>query len=216
MLFSKTFSLGVAMFAMSAYAQGESPIKGYGVVPITWGVEVSPGKTVELNGTVQDLIAKINNDHPESEFASALTSKLAQVETRMTEEEFSPVDHTNLFKRDDVLCCNFGKPCQNDIIVGIKYLRGVGGQPTNGPGPGNCGRVSCSFNSAIWWCNDNHSAKTLPSFNNIADGAQVILNSCRHPAHKGACGICWNSNAAISGQDFHSDNWNVIVRSDKC
>ncbi|KAL2854258.1 hypothetical protein BJY01DRAFT_232004 [Aspergillus pseudoustus] len=40
------------------------------------------------------------------------------------------------------------------IREGITYLRSVSGRPTNGPGPGNCGRVSCPYNSAIWWCND--------------------------------------------------------------
>lgn len=40
------------------------------------------------------------------------------------------------------------------IVEGISYLRGVPGSPSNGPGPGNCGRVSCSYESAIWWCND--------------------------------------------------------------
>jgi hypothetical protein len=40
------------------------------------------------------------------------------------------------------------------IRNGIRYLRGLNGNPTNGAGPGNCGRVSCSYDSAIWWCND--------------------------------------------------------------
>lgn len=117
---------------------------------------MSPGQTVSFNGTVQELVAKISKDHPESEFATSFNSTLANVEARMLAgEQVSAVDSApSLFKRDDVICCNFGKPCQNDIIVGITYLRGVSGQPTNGPGPGNCGRVSCSFNSAIWWCND--------------------------------------------------------------
>jgi hypothetical protein len=42
----------------------------------------------------------------------------------------------------------------NPIRRGIEYLRYVQGRPRNGPGPGNCGRVSCSYNAAIWWCND--------------------------------------------------------------
>jgi hypothetical protein len=27
-------------------------------------------------------------------------------------------------------------------------------QPKSRPGPGMCGRVSCSYQTAIWWCND--------------------------------------------------------------
>lgn len=37
---------------------------------------------------------------------------------------------------------------------GIKYLQGVPGEPASSPGPGMCGRVSCSYDTAIWWCND--------------------------------------------------------------
>ena len=40
------------------------------------------------------------------------------------------------------------------IKIGIEYLRGVPGKPASGPGPGNCGRVSCWGESAIYWCND--------------------------------------------------------------
>ncbi len=36
----------------------------------------------------------------------------------------------------------------------IKRLYGISGKPVNGPGPGNCGRVSCSSFSGIYWCND--------------------------------------------------------------
>lgn len=47
------------------------------------------------------------------------------------------------------------------ILGGIDYLRKIrkGRHPRNGPGPRNCGKVSCSDNSAIFWCND--VSKTL-------------------------------------------------------
>lgn len=47
------------------------------------------------------------------------------------------------------------------IWQGIDYLESVPGTPGNGPGPGNCGRVSCSYSSAIYWCNDVSSLSTL-------------------------------------------------------
>lgn len=55
-------------------------------------------------------------------------------------------------------CTHRWTPCDAWIISdGVIYLRGVKGKPKNGPGPGNCGRVSCSYNSAIYWCNDVRS-----------------------------------------------------------
>ncbi|KAB8203958.1 hypothetical protein BDV34DRAFT_226891 [Aspergillus parasiticus] len=89
---------------------------------------------------------------------------------------------------------DFATARRGDIEAGIKHLGGVSGQPSNGPGPGNCGLLSCSWGAAIWWCNDNTFTKVLPSFNNIADGAYVILNNCQRGGVK------------LSGQDFHSDN----------
>lgn len=32
----------------------------------------------------------------------------------------------------------------------VGYFRRISGRPYEGLGPGNCGRVSCSWNAAIW------------------------------------------------------------------
>jgi hypothetical protein len=37
------------------------------------------------------------------------------------------------------------------IDKGVQYLYDVKGKPSNEAG--KCGRVSCEWNSAIWWCN---------------------------------------------------------------
>lgn len=41
----------------------------------------------------------------------------------------------------------WGRCSTNRVQQGIYYLGDV-------PGPGSCGRVSCSYNAAIYWCND--------------------------------------------------------------
>ncbi|KAL2813072.1 hypothetical protein BDW59DRAFT_167617 [Aspergillus cavernicola] len=93
-------------------------------------------------------------------------------------------------------------------MEGIMYLEDVDGRPTEGPGPGECSRVSCSWDSAIWWCNDTRETKSLRSFNDIAIGVQAIWSECsfREPGY----------NMVVSGQAFHKTNWNVIVRKDSC
>jgi hypothetical protein len=81
------------------------------------------------------------------------------------ENEYPPVNVTTpsnrsgtLAKRYDVsshFCEGRWVTTESSFIRhGISYLNGVRGQPRNGPGPSNCGRVSCSYDSAIWWCND--------------------------------------------------------------
>ncbi|KAE8135101.1 hypothetical protein BDV38DRAFT_294917 [Aspergillus pseudotamarii] len=97
-----------------------------------------------------------------------------------------------------------GDFAERRIEEGIRYLHSVPGQPTNGPGPGNCGRVSCSYNSAIWWCNDNTSPKTLPGFYNIAQGAQVVINQCDP------------TGVYVSGEENHADKWRAVVRYNVC
>ena len=111
-----------------------------------WEFEVSPGgPTVRLSGTIQEVhkeLLKLNPDwdksylkHP-STHGSTLAKRLD-------------------FSRDEYLCRDIWATCSADAIEnGVNYLRGVPGAPANGPGPGNCGRVSCSHDSAIWWCND--------------------------------------------------------------
>lgn len=119
------------------------PIPGYKIVDIAWEIEVSPGRIEILNGTVQEVVAQaiaINPDY-----------KLRDVPPEPA-PAFKP--RGRLQGREVKFCNNFGTAGVNDIIAGVDYLRGVSGQPSMGPGPGACGRVSCSYNSAIYWCND--------------------------------------------------------------
>lgn len=109
-----------------------------------WEVEVSPGgPTVILKGTIEEIrkeLLKLNPTWDTDYLKPKPSPKLAR--------RFD-------FSRDKYVCRGRWPQCSADSIQdGINYLRGVSGQPTNGPGPGNCGRVSCSYDSAIWWCND--------------------------------------------------------------
>ncbi|KAM5475898.1 hypothetical protein MauCBS54593_000580 [Microsporum audouinii] len=180
--------------ALSGVGAYEAPLAGYGIQTITWEVKTSPnGPTVALNGTVEEVhhqLLKINPNY---------------------EAEFGTIDRKKEHARDihalgkrNVDCGRFRECSRQRIVEGIAHLYQVPGRPSNGPGPGNCGRVSCSYDSAIWWCNDNRETKTLPGFYNIAEGAQVILNTCNPGGNY------------VSGQEFHSDNWNVIVQYSQC
>ncbi|OAQ60323.1 hypothetical protein VFPPC_10740 [Pochonia chlamydosporia 170] len=163
----------------------EAPIPGYGVDVIQWNVEVAPGQTEVLNGTVQEVYAHALQINPKFTLAK------------------SP-DARDIHQKRNVHCGNWPLADKGRIQEGIHYLRGVPGAPRNGPGPGNCGRVSCSHNSAIWWCNDNTTPKTLDNWHWIANSAQHIINTCGP------------SVGSVSGQNFEDGNWNTIVRGDSC
>ncbi|KAK7917538.1 hypothetical protein PG985_011146 [Apiospora marii] len=45
-----------------------------------------------------------------------------------------------------------------------------------------CQRVSCSYKSAIYVCNENNEAPVSPSCDAVADHAQYILDNCQETA----------------------------------
>lgn len=117
------------------------------------------GPTVILNGTAQEVYAQLLNLNPNYEAqlgtidqkaaASAITRRSALLHRKRQHQVVGPY-------WDGDWKCGYGDKGADigAIRVGVHYLRGLNGRPANGPGPGNCGRVSCSYNSAIWWCND--------------------------------------------------------------
>jgi hypothetical protein len=116
-----------------------APIPGYTVEYLQWEIEVSPGQKHLLNGTVQEVMAQ----------AIAINPAFKLVERNPANAKDS-----SIVKRGDKICNNFPQGKKGPLQDGVNYLRGLNGMPTNGPGPGACGRVSCSYASAIWWCND--------------------------------------------------------------
>ncbi|KAL2801847.1 hypothetical protein BJX63DRAFT_146361 [Aspergillus granulosus] len=189
-----------------------------------WNVSPSPGAPpITLNGTVEQVYAKLleinpnydkdwGNANDEGKIEGVIHSNFdldVDVDTAVGSETDI---HAGLESRDDLepLHPREGLTCEADrnadmwhIHDGIRYLRKVKGQPVNDPG--QCGRVSCSGNSAIWWCNlDPDHRKVLPSFNNIADGAQVIADNCRRGPNR------------VRGKLGHRDRWQVIVQHAKC
>ncbi|KAI1139440.1 hypothetical protein F5Y05DRAFT_412540 [Hypoxylon sp. FL0543] len=89
------------------------------------------------------------------------------------------------------------------IQQGVDYLKGIKGTCSMGPGPRVCTRISCSYKSAIWWCNDNdYSIREDCSV--WSDYAQDILNSCQ--TH--------DASSRVRGQEFSTDNWNIMIGFD--
>ncbi|KAI0489664.1 hypothetical protein F4859DRAFT_509250 [Xylaria cf. heliscus] len=93
------------------------------------------------------------------------------------------------------------------IREGIAYLHNIHGNCTNGPGPGNCGRVSCSYGSGIWFCNDNPYPMSVPC-SMFGDLAWDIVEKCY------AFGNFPTD--SVYGQAFDPANWNVIVAGTNC
>ncbi|KAI1294521.1 hypothetical protein F5Y03DRAFT_399453 [Xylaria venustula] len=93
------------------------------------------------------------------------------------------------------------------IRQGISHLRKIHGDCTNGPGPGNCGRVSCSYSSGIWFCNDNPHPMSVPC-STFGDRASDIIEKCYSFGDF--------PTDSVYGQAFDTDGWNVIIAGADC
>ncbi|KAK8063184.1 hypothetical protein PG996_007836 [Apiospora saccharicola] len=71
---------------------------------------------------------------------------------------------------------DWGYAVGDRIIDGINYLRGLTGDCGVTPGP--CGRVSCSWDSAISWCWDNPTGGYTTKCSALADYAQAVMDHC--------------------------------------
>ncbi|KAL3456003.1 hypothetical protein BJX64DRAFT_271465 [Aspergillus heterothallicus] len=211
MKFSTVIALLPALSALvhgAAVSRRSSPITGYSLWQPEWEIETSPGKTIKARGTIQqvrDEALKVNSNWEAEYIEPARVKREAQSSPPASSEILAK--RTD-FQTDGRVDCGgqWEQTSRDDIMRGIFYLRDVPGRPTNGPGPGACGRVSCSYGAAIWWCNDENEAKTLESYGSIADGAMAIVDKCSYYQP--------GTYIKVSGQAFHNTNWNVIVRAD--
>ncbi|KAL2186870.1 hypothetical protein L209DRAFT_763908 [Thermothelomyces heterothallicus CBS 203.75] len=175
------------------------PFQGYRLADPEWQVEVSPGHTMTVNGTVQAVIDQLEKrDHaPRAAAARAATAATDMVAKRATD-----------FSGGSYICGHRWPyaPLQ-PFWEGLRYLRSLHGQVHVPPGPRMCSQVSCSYSAAVWICNDNTKDLYLDSFSRIADGVSYIIGLCATNA--------WGP-TQVAGQVFHPDHWNIIVRHDKC
>ncbi|KAK4450615.1 hypothetical protein QBC34DRAFT_461269 [Podospora aff. communis PSN243] len=209
MLFTKkTLLLASALTATVSAAtfpsgpNGDDPMAGYTIIDLEWTVKPFPDRdeTVNVTGPIEKVISEMSKINPnfESQVLATASSNIAALEA-------AAAANTTVTKRvsyQSHFCFGRWPTCSAQAIyTGVMYLNGVPGQPSMGPGPGVCGRVSCSHDSGIYWCNDHTTSYTLPSFVPIGEGAYAIMSWCDY---KG-----WTS-----GQFFTQQNWNVVVRGD--
>ncbi|KAK8037403.1 hypothetical protein PG991_000749 [Apiospora marii] len=91
-------------------------------------------------------------------------------------------DGTSIYDQSDGVCPDtYDAPAYPQYIRdGIKYLRGKSScQAGFQAGHTFCQRVSCSYKSAIYVCNENNEAPASPSCDAVADHAQHILDNCQ-------------------------------------
>ncbi|CAG7557798.1 unnamed protein product [Fusarium equiseti] len=186
-----------------------APIEGYEIVPMQWKGVIKEGEApVSLNGTIESVIAQIKELNPEFELIEEEKEASSALEAR------NPTH----------IICNVGGNGGNVDVKAAnreqRYLRSLGDSVcgVNG-GPGTCARVSCSNGDAIWLCNDNRHY-IQPRCSYLADYVDRIIAKCSErikspPCVYKPCAPSWSADF-VRGQQFDSDNYNVIVGRSNC
>ncbi|KAH8764573.1 hypothetical protein BGZ57DRAFT_990518 [Hyaloscypha finlandica] len=164
----------------------------YQMQPATFKGEIG-NHSYELNGTAEAVRAQLKKIYPEIELKEYDSLDL---ETRAME------------KRNKVLpplCIPVrGWPwigaIPSVIRDGITYLNNLNTRVDIGAHA--CARISCSYSSAIFLCNDN-DVTISPASPYLATYAQDLIDLCR-------------SGKRAGGQLFDSDRYNIIMRQDDC
>ncbi|KAL4993217.1 hypothetical protein BDV10DRAFT_198505 [Aspergillus recurvatus] len=177
----------------------------YAIIP-EYEIEVAPNKTIIARGTIEQMReqAIAHNPNWDEEYyhpAQKLANERYQLDL-VAEGTNSTGSTSTLEKRVAkdfdalrVTCGGHWHAVSYDVALREALrLYGIKGRPRNGPGPGNCGR--------------NENAKTLSSFDEIADGAFAIMEKCSHDK--------FGEGTKVSGQAFNKANWNVILRGEDC
>ncbi|EZF32346.1 hypothetical protein H109_07966 [Trichophyton interdigitale MR816] len=189
-IFAAAVAFGIG--ATKVYASPLADALPYPTGPLTYigPVEVN-GKDVTLEGTVQEIYSQVKD---------------------LTGSTLKPVDipkddpkHKLQIRSKVSLNCHpqGGGATLRTIRDGIKYLNGLKGK-CKAP-PRTCTRVSCSWKAGIYLCNDNLHSVSVPC-KQIAEYAQDIVNVC----------VTNPEVSSLRGQEFDSDNWNVVIKAGHC
>ncbi|KAM5359997.1 hypothetical protein ACJZ2D_014038 [Fusarium nematophilum] len=167
----------------------DSPLEGYDVAPLKWTGKVNKrGKDVTLDGTLEEITAKARQVNPDFGFSKP--------------EKRAGLGRIN---------CGWGGSGDAGSVAireGVEYLESFGeGYCGLDDGPYKCARISCSYNSAIWLCNDQDTPLRVKC-KDLAPFIHKIRDDCYTPGF---------GEPLTRGQIFSDDEkWNVIVGKDSC
>ncbi|OJJ65329.1 hypothetical protein ASPSYDRAFT_101855, partial [Aspergillus sydowii CBS 593.65] len=161
-----------------------------------WQVKATRNTTITVRGTLQDVRAEAlkhnpnwGRDYPPVAIDFDDDNVDVNVDgTQVKRDTTAPsggktINAKRAAQDFHIDCGRFESVEWMEALHEVGYLHSVDGKPTNGPGFGACTRVSCAYNTAVVWCNDDPYKKSLTSFSQIADGAMAILNKCWTDPH---------------------------------
>jgi hypothetical protein len=143
----------------------QDQVANYTIVPWTWKGQVTEGGSevqVEVD-TLSDLNLKLKTLYPESTIEPSIVTRGAvgeraaqypSVRVSLPIPGTDSIYHSNTNQFIECQKQGFDKVRSGFVKDGIDYLWIQKGLCRLGPGKGQCGRVSCSYGTAIYYCND--------------------------------------------------------------
>ncbi|KAG4437855.1 hypothetical protein IFR05_006657 [Cadophora sp. M221] len=170
----------------------------YNIVPLLVTGNIN-GVSINHTGTVEEIFAQLDaedNTFKLSDLAISATSDLQTRDTAyMTDVNCIPV-----------LGQTWNRANSGAISTGINYLRQ--GYTSCWVNAHSCARVSCSWDSGIYFCNNNNYNIGHPCAQ-IGDYAAAIYDRCKYQKNS-------VSDKEVGGQAWDNGNWNVPVHKDRC
>ncbi|KAK4646121.1 hypothetical protein QC761_207555 [Podospora bellae-mahoneyi] len=159
-------------------------LEGREIVPVQWNLPINindpNGKKVAVTGTIEEAVARMEAHFPGWNESFVAQLPAVQLPSRFGFRADDDPELGNVVSTD----CNIPGEAQSEYRIGqgVSYLRGLSGRASNNPG--KCGRVSCSYHTAIYWCNADTVDKEV-EWNAIADGAYDVCRNCEKQDDKG-------------------------------
>ncbi|KAI0157469.1 hypothetical protein GGR57DRAFT_501085 [Xylariaceae sp. FL1272] len=174
---------------------------------ISWTLPiVEGGEEYTFNGTIEEVFAQVNDERAKQGLGP-LDDPLSN-STHIEEMGVGNLIQDRSLTRTECKVGLLGAAASEKIQSGIKYLGKLKTKCRNGAGPGNCGRISCSWNSAIYWCNDKSVDSENYDCSSFAPYAQAIFDECSYRVGLDL-DLVW-------GQAWDTDNFRVIIGLDHC
>ncbi|KAK0672295.1 hypothetical protein QBC41DRAFT_299782 [Cercophora samala] len=186
---TSVFSIAASVLALFGTAQAFQVPDD--VPDVTWDMPIdltnSSSPTVRITGTIQQAIAQMEKAYPG-------WKNNIKIQATPAADKPAKID---CWPKGEERCVTI------NIVDGITYLSNQFGLAQNDPG--KCGRVSCSYNSAILWCNNDKKLKKLP-WQAIADAALDIVQECTGVERRDY----------TKGHAEFAEKWTAIVRKEYC
>ncbi|KAJ2973170.1 hypothetical protein NUW58_g9005 [Xylaria curta] len=170
--------------------------EGFQVKPMTWtGLVERGGVEISLDGTIEEVTQHIRAVKKDFTWAS-LRRDLGVTDTPLRELDTK----TNLIC--DVGGENSLGPLTPNVEASRDKIADMTGACVVEAGPRVCSMITCTYNAAVWLCNDNATPIT-PACDSLASYVSDIIEACGQDYYHG--------HRLCRGQEFNSDNFNVIV-----